>query len=284
MTEAGDDRPPIVALVVTVPASEAELASDALWALGVTAVEERGAEEGTEDHFVELWTSLGDEVAAITAAADAFPARWRWRTVDVDAASSETWRAHAVPSWIADDFAVVPAWLDVEVGDGVTRIDIEPGSTFGLGDHPSTVLALRLLREAWFQGATVLDVGAGSGVLSVAAARIGAPYVEAIDLSPAAVTATLDNARRNGVEGQVVASTTALADIEGPFDIVVANLLAPPLLQLASELARVVSTSGALAISGVLEGAHDHVLEALRPLRPVKTLTRERWAAVLLRH
>lgn len=284
MTGTADVQPPIVVLVVTVPAGEAELAADALWALGVVAVEERGAGEGTEDHLVELWTSLGDDIEAITAAAEAFPARWRWRTVEVDAGVVDGWRQHAVASWISDDFVVVPAWLDVEVDEGVTRIDIEPGSTFGLGDHPTTVLTLRLLREAWFQGATVLDVGTGSGVLAVAAACIGAPYVEAIDLSPAAVGATLDNARRNGVEGRVVASTTPLAEIDGSFDVVVANLLAPPLLELADDLARVVSPSGALAISGVLDGAHDHVLAALAPMRPVKTLTRDRWAAILLRH
>ena len=69
----------MLGLVVTAPASEAELAADALWALGVVAVEERDVGLGTEDHLVELWTSLGDDVDAITRAADAFPKRWRWR-------------------------------------------------------------------------------------------------------------------------------------------------------------------------------------------------------------
>ena len=72
------------ALVVSVPAGEVELASDALWALGVVAVEERDAGGGTEDHLVELWTSLGDDVEAVTRAAEAFPVRWRWQLVDVD--------------------------------------------------------------------------------------------------------------------------------------------------------------------------------------------------------
>ena len=117
----------MLALVVTVPASEAELASDALWALGVSAVEERwapGDDEGTEDRFVELWTSLGDDVDAVTRAAGAFPQRWRWRTATLDPAVAESWRAHAVPSWVDADLVIVPAWQDDATPPGVLRIDI----------------------------------------------------------------------------------------------------------------------------------------------------------------
>ena len=191
----------MLALVVTVPAGEAELASDALWALGVVAIEERtsAGSPATEDHLVELWTSLGEDVATITRAAEAFPARWRWRTVEIDPAVTESWRAHAVPSWVDRDLVVVPAWQDVDTPGGTLRVDIDPGAAFGLGDHPTTVLTLRLLREVMWPGATVLDVGCGSGVLAVVAARLGAPYVEAIDISVAAVEATIANAARNDV-------------------------------------------------------------------------------------
>ncbi len=278
----------MLALVLTVPANESELASDALWALGVAAVEERGAESGDapaiEDRFVELWTSLGSDVDAITRAADGFPARWRWRTVDIDPAVTESWRAHAVPSWVDRELVIVPAWLDVEIAPTVSRVDIDPGAAFGLGDHPTTILTLRLLRKVWWPGATVLDVGSGSGVLSVVAAQLGAPYVEAIDISPAAVEATNDNARRNGVAGIVSVSTRPLTSVDEPFDLVLANLLAPVLLELAPDLRRVVSPSGELIVSGVLDGKYGHVLDALAPMQLVETVTREGWAALLLRH
>jgi ribosomal protein L11 methyltransferase len=275
----------MLALVLTVPANEAELASDALWALGVAAVEERDTDpDETEDRFVELWTSLGSDVEAITRAAEGFPARWRWRTVEVDPAVAESWRAHAVPSWIDRGLVVVPAWREVEVPKGVLRVDIDPGAAFGLGDHPTTVLSLRLLREVWWPGATVLDVGCGSGVLSVVAARLGAPYVEAIDVSPAAVEATVANAERNGVSGAVTASTRPLASIEEPFDLVLANLLAPVVVDLAVDLRRVVAPSGALIVSGVLADRHDRVDAALAPMHIVETITREGWAALLARH
>ncbi len=277
----------MLALVVTVPAGEVELASDALWALGVAAIEERpadGDEAPTEDRFVELWTSLGTDVEAVTRAAEAFPNRWRWRTVAVDPAIVDSWRAHAVPTWIDQGLVIVPAWKDVDVGPGVLRVDIDPGAAFGLGDHPTTVLTLRLLRELIWPGATVLDVGCGSGVLSVVAARLGAPYVAAIDISPAAVEATIDNAARNGVGGAVAVSTTPLSRIADQFDIVLANLLAPTVVELATHLTRVTSAAGALIVSGVLESRHDHVAAALAPMRVVETATRESWAALLLRH
>jgi ribosomal protein L11 methyltransferase len=278
----------MLALVLTVPANEAELASDALWALGVAAVEERAAESGDdlalEDRFVELWTSLGSSVDVITRAAEGFPARWRWRTVEVDPAVTESWRAHAVPSWVDRGLVIVPAWLDVEIAPEVSRVDIDPGAAFGLGDHPTTILTLRLLRKAWWPGATVLDVGCGSGVLSVVAAQLGAPYVEAIDISPAATEATHDNARRNGVAGVVSVSTRPLSSVDEPFDLVLGNLLAPVLLDLAPDLRRVVSPSGELIVSGVLDGKYGHVVDALAPMQVVETVNREGWAALLLRH
>jgi ribosomal protein L11 methyltransferase len=276
-----------LALVLTVPANEVELASDALWALGVAAVEERDAVvdgASTEDHFVELWTSLGSDVDAIRRAADGFPSRWRWRTVEIDAAVTESWRAHAVPSWIDRTFVVVPAWLDVATTPSVLRLDIDPGAAFGLGDHPSTILTLRMLRQILWPGATVLDVGCGSGVLAIAAARLGAPYVEAIDISAAALEATEDNAHRNGVDRVITVTGRPLASIDETFDVVLANLLAPVLVDLAADLRRVVSPSGELIVSGVLAGNHDHVVEALAPLHVVETMTREGWAALLLRH
>ena len=273
----------MLGLVVTAPASEAELAADALWALGVVAVEERDVGLGTEDHLVELWTSLGDDVDAITRAADAFPKRWRWRIVEIDPAVAETWRAHARPSWIERDLVVVPAWVPFEPGPGVTALFVEPGATFGLGDHPTTVLSLRALRAALFPGATVLDVGCGSGVLGVAACRLGASRSECVDISPAAVEATRDNARRNGVAAQVDVTTARLDELDGPFDVVVANILAPVLIDLAPELRRLVSPSGVVVVSGILAARHDHVVAALAPLRVIDEQHRDGWAALSLR-
>ena len=121
-------------------------------------------------------------------------------------------------------------------------------------------------------------------MLSVVAARLGAPYVEAIDISPAAVEATASNAERNGVAGVISVSSRPLAAVDEPFDLVLANLLAPVLIDLAPELQRVVAPSGALIVSGVLDGGYDHVREALVPMQVVDALSREGCAALLARH
>ena len=273
----------VLALVVAVPASDAELAADALWALGVAAIEERGGESGTEDHVVELWTSLGDDAAAVARAAEGFPGRWRWRLVEVDESVADTWRAHVTPTWVADDLVVVPAWLPFDAPAGASAVRIEPGAAFGLGNHPTTVASLRAMRAALFPGATVLDVGCGSGVLGITACLLGAARCEAIDLSPGAVSATVDNAARNGVAARVRASTTSLADVDETFDLVVANILAPALIELAADLRRVLAPAGVLVISGVLAERFDHVVAALAPLRVIDVDRLEGWAAISLR-
>jgi ribosomal protein L11 methyltransferase len=274
----------VLGLVVTVPAGEAELAADALWALGVVAIEERGGTTGTEDDLMELWTSLGDDPETVRRAAEAFPARWRWRVVELDPSVTEAWRAHARASWIERDLVVVPAWLPFEATPGLTVVRIEPGATFGLGDHPTTVLSIRGVRAALVPNGTVLDVGCGSGVLAVTAAVLGARSATAIDISPAAPAIAAANAAANGVEERVHASTMPLAEVEGTFDVVVANLLAPALLTLADDLIQVLAPEGALVISGLLTERHEHVVAALAPLRPVERRTKEGWTAITLRH
>lgn len=274
----------VLALVVTVPASEAELASDALWAAGVLAVEERDPGRGTEDHLVELWTSLGPDPAAVRRITDGFPQRWAWRLVDIDESVADTWRQHARPTWVERDLVIVPAWLDLTFPAGTTVVRIEPGAAFGLGDHPTTVLSLRAVRAALFPGATVLDVGCGSGVLAIAACLLGAARADGLDISPAALEATAANAALNEVRGRVVATADPIASIDGPYDVVVANILAPTLVELADDLRRLVGPSGVLIVSGLLSERHDHVLDALAPMQLVERREREGWVALTLRH
>jgi ribosomal protein L11 methyltransferase len=170
---------------------------------------------------------------------------------------------------------VPPADVDV--------VSVEPGSTFGLGDHPTTILTLRAMRAALAAGMTVLDVGCGSGVLSVVACRLGAAHATAIDVAAEAVPVTRANAIANDVSERIAVSTTSLGEVEGSFDVVVANILASVLVALAGDLRRVLAPGGALIVSGVLADHHRHVEDALRPLRTVDRLTMDGWAALTLR-
>ena len=149
----------------------------------------------------------------VARAAEGFPARWRWKVIELDPSVTDAWRAHAHASWIEKDLVVVPAWLPFESPPGTTVVRIEPGVTFGLGDHPTTVLTIRGLRAAMRPGARVLDVGCGSGVLAVTAAVLGAASEAiGIDVSPASPPVAHANAEANGVASRVHVSTTPLAD------------------------------------------------------------------------
>jgi ribosomal protein L11 methyltransferase len=271
------------AFVLVVPADEADVAADRLFGLGVAAVEERSSDV---DGHVELWTEVGDSTAAIDVAVAALDDRWTWRTTVLDESVADTWRQHAAPITVADGVIIVPTWLagTVDTGSAIPIL-IDPGAAFGMGDHPTTQLTLRaLLAELASRPRplSVLDVGCGSGVLAIAAAQRGAYPVVGIDISTAAVEATDANAVVNGVAHVVDASTTPLADVSGEFDVVLANVLAPALIEMAADLSRMVAPGGVLVVSGILAARHEHVLAALAPLSPVATATVDGWAAVTL--
>ncbi len=269
------------AFVVTVPVTDLDVASDALWQLGVRAIEER---VGQHDRVVELWTAVGDDDTAIERAGRALGERWPWSVVDVTDATSDTWREFAQPMWVDDSLVVVPAWLDQAVGDDVVAIFIEPGGAFGLGDHPTTRLSLRAARSRLADGCDVLDVGCGTGVIAIMAAMLGAGAVRAVDVASAAVEATRDNAVRNGVADRIEVDTAPSADLDATFDLVVANILAPTLIELADDLRRLTRPDGRLVISGILAERHDHVLAALAPMIVERVDTLDGWVAVTLRH
>ncbi|MEY4175567.1 MAG: ribosomal protein methyltransferase [Actinomycetota bacterium] len=258
-------------LVVTVPLDEVELASDALWAMGVVAVEERAVETTS---LVELWTSLESDVVPDLA--------WPCRFEEVDEAVGDTWRLHAAPTWITDQLVVCPAWAPREFPAGVTRVLIEPGPTFGMGDHPTTRLTLAAASRLLSPGSSVLDVGCGSGVLAIGCRVLGASRAVGVDISPSAVPVTTANAALNGVDVEV--STMPLAAVEGQFDLVLANILAPALLELASDLRRVMAPMGRLVVSGLLSSRHEHVVAALAPLAVEHADHLDGWCALTLRH
>jgi ribosomal protein L11 methyltransferase len=267
------------AFVVIVPEDEVEVASDVLWGLGVVAIEERQVASGAA---IELWTSVGNEATAISEAAEVIGDRWSWRVADVDESVADNWRNFAEPTWVTPEIVICPSWRDLHV-DAPLCLQIDPGPTFGMGDHPTTILSLRALANVVRGGETVLDVGCGSGVLAIAACRLGAASAYGIDISPACVEVTQANARANGVAEVVTVSTTPLADVDQQYSTVVANILAPVLIDLAADLQRVLAPGGTLVISGVLADGHDHVEAALRPLVCVDRQVMGGWAALSLR-
>ncbi len=270
------------AFVVTVGSDEVDLASDVLWQLGVRAIEERQEPSGVDQ--VELWTSVGDEPDAVARAVQRLGDRWPTRVVDLIDGSADTWREFARPMWIDDGLVVVPGWQDHAFDDGVVAIAIEPGGAFGLGDHPTTLLSLRAVRRHLDVDREVLDIGCGTGVIAIMAATLGGGFVRAVDVASAAVEATGANAIRNGVADRIVVDTMPVGELDGTYDLVVANILAPTLVELADDLRRLTAPEGRLVISGILADRHDHVVAALAPMLVERTDVLEGWAAVTLAH
>jgi len=146
-----------------------------------------------------------------------------------------------------------------EPGAVVVRLD--PGLAFGTGTHPTTALCLEWLDGHVESGDNIIDYGCGSGILAVAAVRLGARQAHCFDIDPQALIATRDNAAANAVEAQVVVYDSA-ADLPQPVDIVVANILSGPLCALAPSFAQLVKPGGALVLAGLMEHQTAEVTEA----------------------
>jgi ribosomal protein L11 methyltransferase len=137
-------------------------------------------------------------------------------------------------------------------------VELDPGLAFGTGTHPTTALCLQWLDSADLHGKTVIDYGCGSGVLAIAALKLGAAAAFAVDIDPQAVTASADNARRNGVSERLRVGTVADMTLP-PADIVLANILAEPLQSLAATLTALVKDRGNIVLSGLLAHQADTV-------------------------
>ncbi len=161
------------------------------------------------------------------------------------------WLTHFQPLRCGRRLWICPTQYQVHEPDAVV-IKLDPGLAFGTGMHPTTALCLDWLDSAELTGRRLLDYGCGSGILAVAAARLGALSVCAIDSDPQALQATRDNAARNGVQDRLTV-TPPEAWLPGLYDVVVANILAGPLIELAPRLATRVAADGWLILSGLLQ-------------------------------
>lgn len=170
---------------------------------------------------------------------------------------AEAWKEHFPVQHVGHGLVIRPTWRDYEAADDELVISLDPGMAFGTGLHPTTRLCLAavedLAQRGLVRGATVLDVGCGSGILSVAAALFGATSVLGVDTDPLAVETTLANSRLNGMAAVISARQGSVPLGEGArtFDVVLANLVASLLIDLAEPLAASVNAGGRLIASGI---------------------------------
>jgi ribosomal protein L11 methyltransferase len=263
----------MVVHVTTAGGTEAELAADALWAAGAVAIEERARPGGV----VLIAATDGTDPADLGPLLDAVAGRWPAEVVPVDLdAALDAWRPYARPV-VAGRFVVRPPWTS-PMAAGLVEVVVDPGRAFGSGSHDSTQLALQELGGRMGKGDRVLDVGCGSGVLAIAALLAGAAEAVGVDTDPEARAATRANAARNGVAARLtVAESVPEA---GGFDVAVANMLAPTLIDLAPAITSALCPGGRLVLAGLLASQADAVLAAYPPLTGLTTRHSADWLAV----
>lgn len=238
------------AVVLVVHEDEVDEVSGLVWDLGVSGVEELALANGS----IEL--RIGCEATLAELVVKTLSDRW---AVTAESVAAETgldaWREHAQVWRAGSNIVIVPPWLDappdVTADDLVLLID--PGHAFGSASHETTRLCLEAVAEFVTPGAVVADIGCGSGILAIAAVRLGAREAIATDISPDAIIATIENARRNDVADVVDVSTALIEELDGAtYDLVLANIGAATLCSIAQGLVQITKPHGVLVLSGLL--------------------------------
>ena len=199
-----------------------------------------------------------DQIAAQLCTAIQPQPAVRWELLE-DKDWSQEWKKYFQPVKCGDRLWICPSWIDPPEPGGI-NLSLDPGLAFGTGSHPTTHLCLRWLDQQDLVGKTIIDYGCGSGILGIAALLLGAEQVIAIDNDPQALLASRDNAQRNNIADERL--MTYLPD-EIPSglsaDVMLANILAAPLIQLAPGISNLTGTGGMLCLSGLLQSQIDDV-------------------------
>jgi len=200
------------------------------------------------------------------------------------------WKKHYQPIKIGKKMVIIPAWINKDF-PGRLPIRINPGMAFGTGTHPSTQLCLQLLEEALQPAQPVIDIGCGSGILSIAALKLGAGFVLGVDIDTAAVKSTLENAANNQLESKLEVGLGSVGEIRSDqfkiksAPLVVVNILASIINHLfEDDLADLVETGGKLILAGILESQAQNVITTSNQKGFVlqKKITSSDWTALLL--
>jgi ribosomal protein L11 methyltransferase len=202
---------------------------------------------------------------------------------------ASTWKKQYKPFRVGRRLWICPSWLRIEkVEPGDIIIKMDPGSAFGTGLHPSTQMCLRLLEDLISPGIQVLDVGTGSGILSIAAAKLGAADILALDIDSMAVRAARENSQDNGVFDQVRLFQGVLQAVQPrQWDLVLVNIIAPVIVTLLeSELLSYVSESGFLVLSGIIDEQEEDVTAVIRAVggSVIRQVTQGDWVALVVKN
>jgi ribosomal protein L11 methyltransferase len=283
---------PWLLIKFSVPSRDADAIADALAANGALSVSIEGATDEarlqTANEATPMWsenrlTGLFAEdidapavLAAMreTSGLGVLPPYHVERLDDAD--WERAWRANYHPQQVAPNLWITPSWRAPPDSTAINVV-LDPGLAFGTGTHPSTRLCLAWLAEQPLAGRSVLDYGCGSGILAIAALKLGAAHATAVDIDPQAVAVTCLNAAANGVAERLTACSPDAFASNLSADVVVANILSETLIMLAPELRARLAPNGRIALSGVLAEQAEAVRSAYAPHIELSTRLRDGW-------
>lgn len=194
----------------------------------------------------------------------------------------ENWKKYFYPIEIGRRLLIRPVWREDYSPNGRTVLHLEPGIAFGTGTHETTRLCLEALEEHITDGATVLDVGCGSGILAVASLLLGAKSAIGIDIDELAVKSSRENAERNGVSDRYTAIHGNLADkVTGTYDVITANIVADAIIMLSGDIEKHMHKDTVYIMSGIIDSRFDDVLAALpKSLKIIETREEKGWYCI----
>jgi ribosomal protein L11 methyltransferase len=280
-------------------ASHAEPLCDALIDAGALSASIEDADAGTPDEQPQFgepgsvnspgWMhsrvvallEADADVAVLLADAVAMIGLAEVPAYSIEAVAEQNWvqltQSQFDPIKVSDRLWIVPSWHESPDPAAINLI-LDPGMAFGTGSHPTTRLCLEWLERNVTESSTLLDYGCGSGILAIAAARLGAGRVAGVDIDPQAVESARANAERNGVAALFADSAQPVA---GEYDLVVANILSNPLRVLAPAICAHVRSGGRLALSGILREQAEEIIGIYAQWLPMKVAdTREDWVCL----
>ena len=176
---------------------------------------------------------------------------------------ANTWKQYYKPSKVGEKIVVKPIWEEYEAKDGELVVDLDPGMAFGTGTHETTRMCIQALERYVKEESTVFDVGCGSGILAIAAAKLGAKLAVGVDLDPVAVESSIENVGYNNLNNIEILHGNLVEVIDGKADIVVANILAEIICILTDDVKRVLKDGGIFITSGIIHDRVDMVCEKL---------------------
>ena len=290
---------PWLSVSIETDCSHAEALADALLDAGALSASIEDADAGTPEEtpqfgepgsittpgwersrvvaLLEAGTDAGELIAACAATAglNTTPAYQQ------EEIAEQNWvqltQSQFEPIRVSERLWIVPSWHEAPDPTALVLV-LDPGMAFGTGSHPTTRLCLEWLERIVVPGTSILDYGCGSGILAIAAAKLGATPVLGVDIDLQAVTAARNNAERNMVSARFDDSARALS---GQFDIVVANILSNPLKALAPAICSHVRPGGRLALSGILSEQAEEMIAIYAPHLPLSVAdTRDGWVCL----